>query len=121
MHCGGATRGIANIRSFSMAFVVILLLDIVIEQLFVRTQVYAFPRTWDALTVFAGTQYQFPVYESVFVAAYAAGFTYLRMSAHDSPDGLPGCIAEFNAGHHDCGRRSSCCRSWGGSARYGRP
>ncbi|MGJ6122359.1 spirocyclase AveC family protein [Mycolicibacterium sp. Y3] len=81
--------GIANIRSFSVAFVAILLLDIVIEQLFVRTQVYAFPRTWEALTVFAGTQYQFPVYESVFVAAYAAGFTYLRMSAHDSPDGLP--------------------------------
>ncbi|BBY65792.1 spirocyclase AveC family protein [Mycolicibacterium helvum] len=81
--------GIANIRSFSIAFVAILFVDIVIEQLFLRTQVYAFPRTWEAFTVFAGTPYQFPVYESVFVAAYAAGFTYLRMSAHDSPDGLP--------------------------------
>jgi hypothetical protein len=81
--------GIANIRSFSVAFIAILALDIVIEQLFVRTQVYAFPRTWRAFTIFVGTPYQFPVYESIFVAAYAAGFTYLRMSAHDSADRLP--------------------------------
>lgn len=81
--------GIANIRSFSMAFVAIFMIDILIEQLFIRTEVYAFPRTWSALTLFAGTPYQFPVYESIFVAVYAAGFTYLRMSAHDSPDGTP--------------------------------
>lgn len=80
---------IANIRSFSIAFVVILGVDIVIEQVFIRTRVYAFPRTWEAFTLFAGTPYQFPVYESIFVAIYAAGFTYLRMSAHDSSDGMP--------------------------------
>ncbi|MBI3213426.1 MAG: spirocyclase AveC family protein [Mycobacterium sp.] len=81
--------GIVNIRSFALAFISILLLDIAIEQLFVRTQVYAFPRTWSAFTLFAGTPFQFPVYESIFVAIYAAGFTYLRMSAHDSSDGTP--------------------------------
>ena len=81
--------GLANIRSFGMAFVAILALDIVLEQLFVRTQVYAFPRTWSTFTLFAGSPFQFPVYESIFVAVYAAGFTYLRMSAHDSPDGTP--------------------------------
>lgn len=80
--------GIANIRSFSMAFVAILSIDIVIEQLFIRARVYAFPRTWEAFTLFAGTPYQFPVYESLFVAVYAAGFTYLRMSAYDDPGGL---------------------------------
>ncbi|HEY0226098.1 MAG TPA: spirocyclase AveC family protein [Mycobacterium sp.] len=81
--------GMANIRSFTIAFIAILALDMLLEQLFLRTQVYAFPRTWSMLTVFAGTPYQFPVYESLFVAAYAAGFTYLRMSAHDSIDGVP--------------------------------
>jgi hypothetical protein len=81
-------RGIANIRSFSIAFVAVLGIDILIEQLFIRTRVYAFPRTWEAFTLFAGTEFQFPVYESLFVAIYAAGFTYLRMSAHDDPDGI---------------------------------
>lgn len=81
--------GIANIRSFSIAFVAIFGVDIVLEQVFIRTRVYAFPRTWEAFTLFAGTPYQFPVYESLFVAIYAAGFTYLRMSAHDSSDGNP--------------------------------
>lgn len=81
--------GIANIRSFSIAFVAIFGVDIVIEQVFIRTRVYAFPRTWEAFTLFAGTPHQFPVYESLFVAIYAAGFTYLRMSAHDSADGNP--------------------------------
>lgn len=81
--------GIANIRSFSIAFVAIFGVDIVLEQVFIRTRVYAFPRTWEAFTLFAGTPYQFPVYESLFVAIYAAGFTYLRMSARDSADGNP--------------------------------
>ncbi|WP_197415274.1 spirocyclase AveC family protein [Mycobacterium sp. M26] len=78
-----------NVRSFAIAFAAILCLDVVLEQIFIRTRVYAFPRTWETLTLFAGTPYQFPVYESLFVAVYAAGFTALRMSAHDSPDGLP--------------------------------
>lgn len=78
-----------NVRSFAIAFAAILCLDIVLEQIFIRTRVYAFPRTWEALTLFAGTPYQFPVYESIFVAVYAAGFTALRMSAQDSADGLP--------------------------------
>lgn len=81
--------GIPNVRSFAIAGAAILCLDIVLEQVFIRTRVYAFPRTWEALTLFAGTPYQFPVYESIFVAVYAAGFTMLRMSAQDSPDGVP--------------------------------
>lgn len=80
--------GIANIRSFSLAFLVVFGIDIVIEQLFIRTRVYSFPRTWEAFTLFAGTPFQFPVYESLFVGVYAAGFTFLRMSACDDPKGV---------------------------------
>jgi Spirocyclase AveC-like len=78
---------INNVRAFSVAFVSMFLVDIVIEQLFIRAHVYAFPRTWHALTLFPGTEFQFPVYESLFVAVYAAGFTALRMSANDDPRG----------------------------------
>jgi hypothetical protein len=80
---------IPNVRSFAMAFAVVFAIDILVEQLFIRTGVYAFPRTWEALTLFAGSRFQFPVYESIFVAVYAAGFTWLRMSAHDDPAGEP--------------------------------
>ena len=44
---------INNVRAFSVAFVSMFLADIVIEQLFIRTHVYAFPRTWHALTLFS--------------------------------------------------------------------
>jgi Spirocyclase AveC-like len=79
---------ISNVRSFAVASALIFLLDVAIEQLFVRTHIYAYPRTWEALTLWPGSEYQFPVYESVFVAIYAVGFTALRMSARDSSDGL---------------------------------
>lgn len=79
--------GINNVHAYSVGFVSMFLVDIAIEQLFLRTRVYAFPRTWKAFTLFPGTQFQFPVYESLFVAVYAAGFTALRMSAFDSVDG----------------------------------
>lgn len=89
IHLRNRFPGISNVRTFTAAFTAVFMIDIVIEQIFIRTEVYAFPRTWHALTVFAGTPYQFPVYESIFVAAYATGFAALRMSARDSVDGVP--------------------------------
>lgn len=78
----------SNVRTFATATSMIFVLDILVEQLFVRTHVYAYPRTIEALTLWPGSEFQFPIYESVFVALYALGFTALRMSAIDSPDGL---------------------------------
>jgi hypothetical protein len=79
---------ITNVSAFTVSYLSMFLLDIVIEQLFLRAHVYGFPRTIHALTLFPGTQYQFPVYESLFVGVYATGFAALRMSAHDHPQGL---------------------------------
>ncbi|MGV0795429.1 spirocyclase AveC family protein [Mycolicibacterium elephantis] len=80
--------GISNVRAFGIAAALTFMVDLCIEYLFVLTEIYAYPRTIQALTLFAGSQYQFPVYESIFVTAYATGFTLLRMSAYDDPDGL---------------------------------
>jgi hypothetical protein len=79
---------ITNVAAFTASYLAIFLLDLVIEQLFLRTHVYGFPRTIRALTLFPGTQYQFPLYESLFVGFYATGFAALRMSAFDHPQGL---------------------------------
>lgn len=63
--------------------------DFVLENIIIRTtQAYAFARTPAELTLFAGSQFQFPIYESVLVAFVACAFTRLRMSAMDDPHGL---------------------------------
>ncbi|QZT58619.1 spirocyclase AveC family protein [Mycolicibacterium austroafricanum] len=79
---------ISNVKAFGIAAGMTFLLDICVEYLFILTEIYADPRTIQAFTLFAGSQYQFPIYESIFVTAYATGFTLLRMSAYDDPDGL---------------------------------
>jgi hypothetical protein len=86
---------ISNVRAFAVGYLSIFMIDVVIEQLFIRTKVYAFPRTWEALTLWAGTPFQFPIYESLFVGFYAAGFTAVRISALDSSDGR--CFLERGA------------------------
>src|SRR5581483_4940271 len=47
--------GISNVRAFAIGYLSIFMIDVVIEQLFIRTRVYAFPRTWEALTLWAGS------------------------------------------------------------------
>lgn len=79
---------ISNVRAFGVAAALTFLLDISVEYLFILTEIYAYPRTLGALTLFAGSPYQFPIYESLFVTAYATGFTLVRMSAYDDPAGL---------------------------------
>ncbi|WBP95844.1 spirocyclase AveC family protein [Mycolicibacterium neoaurum] len=79
---------ISNVRAFGVAAILTFLLDITVEYLFILTEIYGYPRTLGALTLFAGSPYQFPIYESLFVTAYATGFTLVRMSAYDDPEGL---------------------------------
>ncbi|BBW99636.1 spirocyclase AveC family protein [Mycolicibacterium moriokaense] len=79
---------ISNVKAFGIAAGLTFLVDVCVEYLFILTEIYAYPRTIGAFTLFAGSQYQFPVYESLFVTAYATGFTLLRMSAYDDPGGL---------------------------------
>lgn len=83
----GRFPGISNVRALSAMFLFTLCLDLVLENVFVRLEVYGFPRTWSWLTLFPGSQYQFPIYESIFVGLYATGFAVLRLAAADSPDG----------------------------------
>ncbi|NKQ54237.1 spirocyclase AveC family protein [Amycolatopsis sp. K13G38] len=63
--------------------------DLVVENVIIRTtDAYAFARTQGGLTLWAGSQYQFPLYESVAVAFVSLAFTAVRLSAVDAPDGL---------------------------------
>ncbi len=64
-----------------MLFVGDFVFDFVVENLIIRTsEAYSFVQTNEALTLWAGKQCQFPIYESFFVACVATAFTYVRWS-----------------------------------------
>lgn len=69
-------------------WVFFFLFDFVVENLIIRTsEAYSFVRTEGALTLWDGSQYQFPLYESFLVACVAMGFAAIRMSAERDPSG----------------------------------
>jgi len=81
--------GISNARALGGVFVLACIFDVVVENLVIRLgHGYAFARTPASLTINAGSQFQFPIYEMVSVAILGVLFTGLRLSAVDSPDGL---------------------------------
>lgn len=72
--------GISNLAAFGALFALYFAADSVLENLFIRAEVYSYARTWRVFTLWDGTQYQWPLYESVCVAAFAVGWAYFRMS-----------------------------------------
>jgi hypothetical protein len=81
--------GISNARALGIVFVLACIFDFVIENLVIRLgHGYAYARTPSEITISAGSQFQFPLYEMFCVALLGVLFTGLRLSAMDSPDGL---------------------------------
>lgn len=71
----------ALVLAFAAAFV----FDFIAESAIIRfTEAYAWPYAIGSLSVWAGTQFQFPLYESLLVAIYASLYSWLMHSArHD--------------------------------------
>jgi hypothetical protein len=79
---------ISNATALSVVFVCACAFDFVVENAIIRvSDAYAFPRTIESVTVWAGDLHQFPLYEMVLVGALGVAFTKLRLSALDSGDG----------------------------------
>jgi hypothetical protein len=80
---------ISNVGALLWVWVGAFLFDFVVENGIIRlTQAYAFAKTAHGVTLWPGSLYQFPLYESVSVATLGTIFTALRLSAIDSPDGV---------------------------------
>lgn len=80
---------LSNARAYTAVFLGALVFDFVLENCFIRVlHAYAFAKTPAELTLFDGSQYQFPLYESLFVAFLGVAFTALRLGAMDDPEGL---------------------------------
>ncbi|MET0657101.1 MAG: spirocyclase AveC family protein, partial [Steroidobacteraceae bacterium] len=81
--------GISNAAALAIAYVTFVVADFVLENTIIRlTDAYMYTKTYAPLTVFAGSIYQFPFYESLFSAGVSLGFTLIRLSAMDHPEGL---------------------------------
>ncbi|MGL4318166.1 MAG: spirocyclase AveC family protein [Pseudomonas sp.] len=73
-----AGRVLALLLAFAAAFI----FDLIAESAIIRfTEAYAWPYTLGSLTVWVGTQFQFPLYESLLVAIYASLYSWLMHSS----------------------------------------
>jgi hypothetical protein len=78
---------ISDLRAFAIVFAGAFVFDFVVENVIIQTtQAYGYARAPSAVTLWAGTAHQFPIYESLCVAALGTIFTVLRLSAVESPD-----------------------------------
>jgi Spirocyclase AveC-like len=81
--------GISNAAAFAVAYMVFVISDCLLENAIIRTtEAYMFTKTYGPLTIFAGSIYQFPLYEALLASVVCLGFTAIRQSALDSADGL---------------------------------
>lgn len=80
---------LSNVSLLAIIFVGEFAFDFVVENLAIRlTHGYAYARTYGPLTLWAGSQFQFPLYESFLVAALGLLYTWMRLQAVSSDDGL---------------------------------
>ena len=80
---------ITNASALAITYLVFIVGDFVLENAIIRTtHAYMFTKTYEPLTVFAGSIYQFPLYEAFCAGGVSLGFTMLRQSALDDPNGL---------------------------------
>jgi hypothetical protein len=80
---------ISNVTAFTVVWLSEFFGGMLLENTIIRiTQAYGYAQTNEALTLFAGATYQYPVYESLFTASLGVAFSYVRLTALDSPDGV---------------------------------
>ncbi len=80
---------LSNVSVLAIVFVGEFAFDFVVENLAIRlTHGYAYAQTYGPLTLWAGSQFQFPLYESFLVATLGLLYTWMRLQAVSSADGL---------------------------------
>ncbi len=80
---------ITKFRLFVFIFIFEFIFDFVVENLVIRTtHAYAFAKTYEPLTLWAGEVHQFPIYESILVAFVGCVFTWARIEADERPVGF---------------------------------
>ena len=93
--CGIATRMrrhfpyLTNAGIYTIVWLFNFAFDFVVENLAIRiTRGYGFAKTYGPLTLFPRKVYQFPIYQSVFVASLGCLFSAMRLKAYDDGNGI---------------------------------
>jgi hypothetical protein len=80
---------LSNVSLLAIVWVGEFVFDFVVENLAIRlTHGYGYAQTYGPFTLWAGSQFQFPLYESFLVATLGLLYTWMRLQAVTSPDGL---------------------------------
>jgi hypothetical protein len=72
-----------TIGMIAIAWGLMALADLVLEVIWLHNDLYAYSGAYRPLSLFAGTQYQFPIYESVLWGAMWASMACLRYFRND--------------------------------------
>lgn len=72
--------GLGTLGALGAFWVAFFVVSSVVEVIRVRLELYGYARTWTALTLWPGKQYQWPLYEGFFSTCCATAFLYIRWS-----------------------------------------
>jgi hypothetical protein len=75
--------GLTNATRYTYIFVVVMVFDFILENAMVRAEVYSFSGVDSRFSIWAGSLYQFPLYECLFVAMLCTPIIYLREARDD--------------------------------------
>lgn len=90
-----------DFTTYAILFAIFAVIDFVLENFFVRNEIYVFWGAVSDLTLWSGEVYQFPIYETFLATVYALGFVWLR----DSRDVRGDSVVEKGADELPVGRR----------------
>jgi Spirocyclase AveC-like len=74
---------ISKVTIFVTGVVVLGVMDLVLENIFIRSQLFAYSGVINELSFYAGTIYQFPVYEALIVGVFCSIVGMVRLNRDD--------------------------------------
>ena len=73
----------SNLGMVSILFCALMVADLIVELIIIRGEIWSYPGTVHAVTLFAGSRYQFPLNEMVFSALWCTGMASFRFFRDD--------------------------------------
>lgn len=78
-----ARRGVGFWPAFAAVSIAVIIVDVLWENLFIRAELYAYPRSFSWFTLWPGTQFQFPLHEPLLILLYPVAIVTLLRSTRD--------------------------------------
>jgi Spirocyclase AveC-like len=93
---------LSTVAMYLIVLATFYLVFAVVENIWLRTQVYTYVSVPSSLSLWAGKTYQFPLYSPLLIGLYCLSYTWLR----DSRDGRDRCAVDRDVDRLRMGRRA---------------